>query len=191
MAGLLAVGYFLFSVLFNIVIFVLWVRLVLRYFRVSVLHPMHQLILRFTDPVVLPFQWMIKKVPGSRQPYDWPCLIVLVLTELLKFTLVSFIFARGLLPWEYIPVYACADLIIQPCDLLFYAIVIRVIMSWVNPHWQHPIADIIRLITEPALRLARRLLPDMMGLDFSPLLVIFVVKAITIFIRVSLPLNLV
>ena len=46
---------------------------------------------------------------------------------------------------------------------LFYMILIRVIMSFVNPHWQGPLADFLRLLTEPLLKLGRRVVPDISG----------------------------
>ena len=72
------------------------------------------------------------------------------------------------MPILFILLYVLADLIIQPCNLLFYAIIIRVIMSYANPGWQHPLADFLRLLTEPLLILGRKIIPDISGFDFSP-----------------------
>ena len=86
--------------------------------------------------------------------------------------------------------YVLADLIIQPCNLLFYAILIRVIMSYVNPKWQHPATDFLRIITEPLLILGRKIIPDISGFDFSPIIMMIILKIITLFIGASLPWNL-
>ncbi|MCX7118532.1 MAG: YggT family protein, partial [Legionellales bacterium] len=89
--------------------------------------------------------------------------------------------------WAITGVYTLADLIIQPCDLLFYALLIRVIMSWVNPHWQHPLTTILHAVTEPMLQQIRRYLPILAGLDFSPFIMMILLKIVTLFVGASLP----
>ncbi len=83
--------------------------------------------------------------------------------------------------------YLVADLIIQPCNILFYAILIRAIMSFVNPTWQHPLAYFLYQLTEPLLILGRRIIPNISGFDFSPLIIMVILKVITLFIESNLP----
>ena len=122
MSGLLTVGYFLFALFFSLVAFVLWTRIGLRYFRISALHPIAQTIYRFTDPIIIP---LAHTLPKSRSRYDWPCFSVLIMVELLKFIAIGSLFIGVKLPWAFVPLYTLADLIVQPCRLLFYALIIR------------------------------------------------------------------
>ncbi len=191
MSGLVAVGYFLFALFFSLIAFVLWTRIALRYFRISALHPVSQSIYRITNPIVMPITHMFKIHKSHLQRYDWPCFSVLVMVELLKFVALGSLLLGVSLPWSFVPLYTVADLIVQPCNLLFYAVIIRVIMSWVNPHWHHPIADILCRVTDPLFRLGHRIIPDLGGFDFSPFLVLIVLKIITLFITASLPLHLI
>lgn len=191
MSGLIAVSYFLFNLLFSFIVFVLWVRIALRYFRISNLHPISQGIHKLTNPIIMPLNNLIRTNKKRLSKYDWGCLCVLVFIELLKFELIDLIFLSQKLPWKFIPLYALADLIVQPCNLLFYAILIRVIMSWVNPMWQHPAADLLRIITEPLLRLGRLIIPDISGFDFSPYLMLAILQVITLFIGTLLPYHLI
>jgi len=192
MSGFLAVGYFLFALFFSLLSFVLWVRLALRYFRISSLHPMNQSINKLTDPIIKPFSHLFPTTNKKRlNRYDWPCFVLLVLVELIKFSLINLLFLGAMLPWVFVPLYTVADLIIQPCNLLFYAVLARVIMSWVNPHWQHPIADLLHIITEPLFRLGRLIIPDISGFDFSPYVIMIILKVITLFISASLPMHLI
>jgi YggT family protein len=192
MSGFISVGYFLFSLFFSLIIFILWVRLALRYFRISSLHPLSQVINRLTEPVVYPFTKMLaftSKINYLRR-YDWACFVVLCLVEIIKFITLGWFLLGVMLPWFTILIYTLADLIVQPCDLLFYAILIRVIMSWINPRWQHPIADLLRIVTDPLLRAIGRFVPVISGLDFSPFIALILLKVITIFINASLPLHM-
>jgi YggT family protein len=134
---------------------------------------------------------MFGKPKSPRSPYDWPCFCVLVLVVLLKFIAIGTLFLGVKLPWSFIPLYTLADLIVEPCNLLFYALIIRVIMSWVNPKWHHPLVEILRITTDPLLRKARAIMPATTGFDFSPYLVLILLKIITLYISASLPLHLI
>ncbi len=192
MSGIIAVGYFLFALFFSLLSFVLWTRIALRYFRVSTLHPVSQSINKVTNPIIMPLNHMIKTPTKARlSRYDWPCFCALVLVEILKFLAIGALFLGAMLPLSFIPLYTLADLIVEPLNLLFYAIIIRVIMGFINPSWHHPIADLLRLVTEPVLRLARQFIPDIAGLDFSPYIVLVLIKVITLYISASLPVHLI
>ena len=191
MSGLLAVGYFLFVLFFSLLTFVLWIRITLRYFRISALHPMSQGINKLTNPVIMPLAQLFTTPKKRLNRYDWPCFSVLVVIELLKFTALDLLFLRASLPWVFVPLYAAADIIVQPCNLLFYAILARVILSFANPNWQHPLADLLRLVTDPLLHLGRKIIPDISGFDFSPYIMLVILKIITLFISASLPLHLI
>lgn len=176
--------------IFSLVIFSLWLRIAIRYLRVSALNPVSQLIYRVTNPIVNPIQLISKQPYKPGKKYDIPAIITLVLVELLKIICISLLALNGLIPIVFIFIYIIADLIIQPCDILFYAILIRVVMSFINPEWQSPIADFLRLLTEPLLRLGRKIIPDISGFDFSPFLIMVLLKIITLFIRANLPWRL-
>lgn len=185
MSGFITVGYFLLSVFFSLLIFVLWIRLGLRYFRVSSLHPWSQSIHALTATLVKPLNYLFKSSNTRLTRYDWACFTTLIIVELLKWTILNLLFLNQPLSLISVTINTLADLIIEPCNLLFYAILIRIIMSWINPHWRNPLADIIYLITEPLLKWARRALPSIYGIDFSPFLIIIGLKAITLFITTS------
>lgn len=190
MAGFVAVGYFLVSLLFDLILFTLWLRVALRYFRVSSLNPFSRLVYTLTNPLIAPIYSLFRYKDQARQRYDWPVVIVIVLVEFIKITLLSLIVFHKVLPTAWLIIYVLADFIIEPCNLLFYALLIRVIMSYANPNWRHPVADIISVITQPLLILGRKIIPDISGFDFSPLLMMLILKIITLFINSYLPAQL-
>ncbi|MCL5271744.1 MAG: YggT family protein [Gammaproteobacteria bacterium] len=191
MSGITAVGMFLTSLIFGIIIFTLWLRIALRVLRVSALSPLSQMVLSITDPIIKPVNSLFKLKYQPGQKFDWMAFIILVLVEFLKIICLSLLAFHALMPIGYLMLYVFADLIIQPCDLLFYAILIRVIMSYVKPDWQHPVADFLKLLTQPLLIWGRKIVPDISGFDFSPFIIMVILKIITLFISAYLPWRLI
>ncbi len=63
-------------------------------------------------------------------------------------------------------------------DLYSLVVLAAVVMSWVQVDWRNPLARIVYSLTEPVLAPIRRLLPVMGGLDFSPMVVLFALRAL-------------
>jgi YggT family protein len=190
MSGIIAVAIFIFSLVFSLTILSLWLRIAIRYLHISTVQKISQLIYKITNPLVNPIQSILKQKPQAKQKFDTPALITLVVVELLKIIILSLLMLQGLIPITFIFIYVLADLIIQPCDILFFAILIRIIMSFVNPSWQGPIAEFLRQITEPLLKFGRKTIPEISGFDLSPFIVMVLLKIISLFINASLPWRL-
>lgn len=188
MFALLTIINFLLSLVFNLTFLLLWARVALRYFCVSSLHPISQIIYNFTEPLIKPIERAIysKKIIINR--YDWICFALIMITELIKFTLADLLIYRASIPFIHVIKFALLDLLIQPCDFFFYVLLIRVLINWVNPRWQHPIADVCRTITDPLLHWVRQHIPHRAsGFDFSPYIIIVGLKVITLFLGAFLP----
>jgi len=71
--------------------------------------------------------------------------------------------------------------------IYIWIIVIRALISWVNPDPYNPIVQFLYRVTEPVLRPIRRWLPFRnIGIDFSPVVVIAVIIFIQTFVVQSL-----
>ena len=57
-------------------------------------------------------------------------------------------------------------------NIYMYIIIARAILSWVNPDPYNPIVNFLYRATEPVLYRLRSKLPNMGGLDLSPLIVL-------------------
>jgi len=60
-------------------------------------------------------------------------------------------------------------------NIYMYIIIARAILSWVNPDPYNPIVNFLYRVTDPVLYRVRRMLPDMGGLDLSPLIVLLAI----------------
>jgi len=63
-------------------------------------------------------------------------------------------------------------LLIQLLDLYSLVVFGAVIASWMRLPPGHPIGSVLTAATEPLLAPIRRVLPDMGGLDFSPMVLL-------------------
>jgi YggT family protein len=72
-------------------------------------------------------------------------------------------------------------------NLYMWIIIIRALISWVNPDPYNPIVQILTRMTEPVLQPIRKLVPPYrIGIDFSPFIAILVI----IFLQYALIKNL-
>jgi len=71
-------------------------------------------------------------------------------------------------------------------NIYMWIIIIRVLISWINPDPYNPIVQFLRGITDPPLEAIRRLVPRFLwstGLDFTPLLLILLIQVLMLFLK--------
>ncbi len=64
-------------------------------------------------------------------------------------------------------------------SVYMWVIIIRVLISWINPDPYNPIVQFLRSVTDPAIEGLRRMLPRFLwssGLDFTPLVLILLLQ---------------
>jgi YggT family protein len=68
-----------------------------------------------------------------------------------------------------------------------WVIIIRALLSWVNPDPYNPIVQLLHSITEPVLLRVRQLVPmSGIGIDFSPIIVLLAIIFLKEFVVHSL-----
>ena len=71
---------------------------------------------------------------------------------------------------------ATAQILKIVLELYMWVIIIRALLSWVNPDPYNPIVQFLNSITEPVLYRVRQLMPmSGTGIDFSPMIVILAI----------------
>jgi YggT family protein len=61
-------------------------------------------------------------------------------------------------------------------ELYMWVLIIRALISWVNPDPYNPIVQLLTKMTEPVLAPIRKLVPPYKaGIDFSPLIAILII----------------
>lgn len=89
------------------------------------------------------------------------------------------------MPIIYAFLQALFTLIISIVSLFKWVILIRAIISWVNPDPYNPVVRILAAVTDPILKPFRRILPPYKtgGLDFSPVFAILFIVFIEVFLK--------
>ena len=82
---------------------------------------------------------------------------------------------------------AVARIIDIALTIYMWIIVIRAVLSWVNPDPYNPIVRLIYQVTEPVMALVRRWIPLRgMGIDFSPMIILLAIVFLQSFLVPSL-----
>ncbi len=161
------VVFYVVTFLFRIISFLFVARFLLQACRVDFYNPLAQGFIKATDPVLQPLR---KVLPGYRN-LDIASLLAAILADLIM------IFAIGALADQMMgsvlqilvtAIIAVALLIVR---IFWWSILIVIVSSFIAQGSHHPALNLLQQITEPLLGPARRLLPPMGGLDFSPILV--------------------
>ena len=169
------VFYYLITAILQIVTVLFIGRFLLQACRADFYNPISQGIVRFTDPLLRPIRVVL---PGYKN-LDFAALVAVWITQIVLLVAVYTITDRaiGLLP---ILVVSLLKVMLLFVAGIKWIILIVIIASFIAPGGQHPILTLLRQITEPVLAPARRLLPPMGGLDFSPILVFLLLGVIEI-----------
>jgi len=63
-------------------------------------------------------------------------------------------------------------------DIYTAVIFAAIIISWVAPGSRHPLVQLVQRATEPVFSTVRKLLPDLGGIDLSPVVVLLALRGI-------------
>lgn len=74
-------------------------------------------------------------------------------------------------------------------EVLSLAILGRVLLTWVDPMGNMRISQILRDVTEPILAPIRSVLPNMQTFDFSPIIAMLLLQALSRLIMMSISGN--
>ncbi|MCY4476585.1 MAG: YggT family protein [Gammaproteobacteria bacterium] len=148
------------------------IRLALYWHGSDPRNPVASVVLRLTNPVVLPMKLLVK--PSRR---------------LETHVLVTFVVLQCLLVWltarwgcltepGIVQILAYGLIRAVRATLWFYllAVVAWALLSWFSPSGYNPVVGVLHRVCTPALAPIRRILPGLGGIDFSPLVFILAVQ---------------
>ncbi len=176
---------FIVDTLAQLYLFVLLLRLWLPWLGADFRNPIAQAILKLTSPVVVP----VRRIVPPIGKLDTATVLVAFIIQYVTIVVLLMILGHSA-GFVAIAVTALVNLVLLSLRLFTFAIIVRVILSWVAPAGYNPALAIIHTLTERILRPFRRIIPPMGGLDLSPLFAIIALIALTIIIAGLKPLGI-
>ncbi|MCW8825923.1 MAG: YggT family protein [Gammaproteobacteria bacterium] len=169
---------FLVTTLFDLYITVVMLRFILQQVRADFYNPISQFIVKVTNPPLIPLRRIIPGWGGI----DIASIVLMLVLQSIAFTLLLLIRGMELGPLVIINL-AFAELVSMAFSIFIFAIIIQVIISWINPAGHYnPVGAVLRSLTEPMLRPARRYIPPISGIDLSPLAALMVLQLLKMLI---------
>ncbi len=160
--------HFVIRFLLELVGFLFMARFLLQICQVDFYNPISQGIVRATDPVLRPARMLIRPYKNLDLAAFAAAWAVAGLMQ------ISLAFMAGHSVGGTLPliVNSLLHVLLRFTDLFWWSILIVILASFLAPARHHPALALLHQITEPLLAPARRLIPPIGGLDFSPILVI-------------------
>lgn len=172
MIGLNTAAIYVLQTIGSLYLLIILLRFVLQLVRANFYNPLSQFAVRATQPLLKPLRRIIPSLFGL----DMSSLVLAIIVQLVLMAL-TLLLAYGttgdpvhLLIWAIIGVTALF------LKIFYFALIISVILSWVAPGTHNPGAELVNQICEPALAPFRKILPNLGGLDISPILAFVVLK---------------
>lgn len=152
---------------------ILLLRVWMQWVRADFYNPFAQFVVKATQPVVRP----LRRILPSIGPIDTASVVVAYLAVLLK----------TLFPWllmgmqgqlgALMLLLALFNLIYLAGMTVFWVILGRALLSWFS-QGRNPVDYVLMQLTEPLMAPFRRIIPPMGGIDFSAMIVIFILYAL-------------
>lgn len=156
---------FLIQVGFGLYTLAVMLRFLLQAVRADFHNPVSQFVVRITAPLLKPLRRVVPAVRG----YDLASLMLAWLLKALELSIIGALIGASAFPATL--VWAVPALVSLVINIFLFAILIVVILSWINPQGYNPAMVILHRLTAPVLEPARRLIPPIGGIDLSPMLV--------------------
>ena len=179
MAAVSDIGRYLVETIASLYLIIVVLRGILQASGADFYNPISQFIAGATNP---PLRVLRKLIPAGRR-FDASTLVLALLVQSLSLSAVLIL--AGFMPpsvlvillWSVIGVAALL------VNSYLVALIIMIVLSWVAPGSRHPAVVLVHQITHPVMAPVRSLLPNMGGLDFSPILLFIVINVIQIALR--------
>jgi YggT family protein len=154
-------------------IFILLLRLVLQAVKADYYNPISQGVVKITQPVITPVQKLLPKIFNLDIS---PLALAIIFKAIMLYAVYAF--ANHLLPILNLGIYALLGVLNTFLDILFYAVLGSVIISWIAPDSPHPAPQIIMQVTAPIYRLIQKVIPPIGGFDLSPIVIFIAIQLI-------------
>ena len=155
---------FLIDTLFSLYILMVVLRFLLQWAHADFYNPISQFLVKVTHP---PLKLLRRFVPSVGKIDTSSIILALLLQMLADF---SILLLKGVMVSPVaLVVLSFSQLVSLLINVFVFAVFGRALLSWFDPHNNNPASSILYTLTEPLLGICRKIIPDLGGIDLSPL----------------------
>ena len=182
MNALSGAAIFVVQTLVSLYLVIVLLRFVLQLVKADFYHPLSRFAVRATQPLLKPLRRVVPSIAGLDTSSLLLSIIIqaLLMAFVLMVTYGTFGDVLHLLMWSILGI---TSLFLK---IFWVAMIVMVIVSWVAPNSHNPAAELAYQISEPVLAPFRRLVPNLGGMDISPIFAFIAIQVIQSFLMPQL-----
>ena len=155
---------FLIDTLFSLYILAVLLRFLLQWCGADFYNPISQFLVKVTHP---PLRILRRFVPSIGKIDTSSLILVFSLQMLADF---SILMLKGVtINIGALTILSITQLVSLLINVFIFAVFARALLSWLNPGTFNAASSILATLTEPLLDICRKVIPDLGGIDLSPL----------------------
>ncbi len=164
------------STLIGVFSLLVLLRFVFQWVKADFYNPISQGLVKATAPILKPFRRVIPGFAGL----DIAALVVVILLNMLSIVITVLLSGKSFV--AYLPIIAIIGvlkLFASLINIASFCMLSSIILSFAAPMSAHPAAVLINQIAEPLFAPFRKIMPDLGGLDLSPILAFMLVTILS------------
>lgn len=154
----------------SVIVALVCFRFLLQLTQANFYNPISQGVNRFTAPLTVPFNSL--PTVGS---FNSGTLVSAIILQAIGASVCMFLLG-GIPAIGQLIIWSILSVMGVMINLVFYALLGMIILSWLAPGASHPGAELLNELSEPFLSPFRRIVPNLGGLDLSPILLFVVIN---------------
>ncbi len=153
--------------------FIVLLRFICQAMEVRYYNPVTQSVVKFSDYILLPFNLF-----GLKSNIYYLLLVLYVFTFFKIY--LPLLTSSQVYPINSLLIISFGYLLKDLINIFWYLIIISAIKSWFNIFVNHPLFTLIDELCEPLYMRVRMILPTFSGIDFSPIVILFLLQLLEI-----------
>lgn len=152
-------------------------RFVLQLVKANFYNPLSQFAVKATQPLLKPLRQVVPSIAGL----DTSSLLLAIVIQALLMAFVMMLTYGTILDLPHLMIWALLGVFSLFLKIFWVAMIVMVIVSWIAPGTHNPAAELAYQIAEPILAPFRRMLPNLGGLDISPIFAFLAIQVMQSF----------
>ncbi|MDY7562797.1 YggT family protein [Pseudomonas sp. 10B1] len=173
---------FVIQTLVSLYLAIVLLRFVLQLVKANFYNPLCQFAVRATQPLLKPIRRIIPSVFGL----DTSSLLLAIIVQALLMALVLAMTYGAIGDIPHLLIWSIIGVTSLFLKIFWVAMIVMVIVSWVAPGSHNPAAELAYQISEPVLAPFRRLVPNLGGMDISPIFAFIAIQVIQSYVMPAL-----